>query len=126
MHACGMGEMNSYQPPETLEECQDHLREIAEAVRRTFAFWSKRWPPSTHLPGAVKILGHQVAGAEHRCRRAKAARKDAKRYKRAIDFRMFQQEQRLIEFCRKHGITRHHGDRYIGGCRFECTKEAKP
>ena len=45
---------------------------------------------------------------------------------RAINFRMFQQEQRLIEFCRKHGITRHHGDRYIGGCRFECTKEAKP
>ena len=118
--------MSEYQPPETLEECQDHLREIAEAVGRTFAFWSKRWPPSTHLPGAVKLLSNQVAGAEHRCRRAKAARKDAKRYKRAIDFRMFQREQRLIEFCRKHGITRHHGDRYIGGCRFECTKEAKP
>ena len=118
--------MSEYQPPETLAECQDHLREIAEVVRRTFTLWSKRWPQSTPLSGAVKILGHQVAGAEHRYRRAKAARKDAKRYKRAIDFRLSQQEQRLAEFCRKHGITRLHGDRYIGGCRFECAKEAKP
>ena len=115
--------MSEYQPPETLAECQAHLREIAEVVRRSFALWSQR-VPCRFLPADVRLIGHQVANAEHRCRRAKAARKDAKRYKRSIDFRLHQREQRLAEFCREHGIVRRPDDQNIGGSRFECT-EAK-